>query len=118
MLTFPEFQNVFSPPDDVTLQTAPIPNLERRTASAGIDESLEEQMKTLKNVSISSLTLFNSKLLHMNFKNFSGNDQSEQFMMEDFTKYDSKATYKSVATGDTDTNDESDEESSKEFDKD
>lgn len=111
-MTFPEFKNVFSPPDDVTLQTAPIPNLERRTASAGIDESLEEQMKTLKNVSISSLTLFNSKVLQMNFKSFSGSDQSEQFMLEDFTKYDSKAMYKSVTivTTDTDNTEESDED--------
>lgn len=108
-MSFPEFKNALSPPDDVTLQTAPIPNLERRTASAGIDESLEEQMKTLKNVSISSLTLFNSKLLQMNFKSFSGSDQSEQFMLEDFTKYDSKAMYKSIAIV-TDSDEESDKD--------
>lgn len=105
MLTFPELENVFSTPD-VTSQTAPVPNLERRAASAGIDEGLKEQMRTLKTISISSLNLVNSKLLQMSLRGLSSSDQSEQFMLEDFTKYDSKGMYKSVAIMDTDTDEE------------
>lgn len=106
MLTFPEFQNVFTLPESEPEQT--IPNLERRTASAGIDITLKEQMKTLKNVSISSLNVLNNKLLLMSLKGFSRSEQSEQFMLEDFTKYDCKTMYKSVAVIDTDTNEEFD----------
>ncbi|XP_050523956.1 protein smoothened isoform X2 [Daktulosphaira vitifoliae] len=100
MLTFPAFQNVFSLPD-VKSQAAPVPNLERRTASAGIDESLKEQMKSLKNISISSLNLMNSKLLQMSLKGLSSSDQSEQYMMEDFSKYDNNSFYKTVALVDS-----------------
>lgn len=102
MVTFPEFQNVLSLPD-VTSQTAPVPNLERRAASAGINGGLEEEMNTLKNLSISSLNLVSSKLLQMNIKGFSGSDLSEQFMLQDFTKYDTHSMYKSVAIVDSDT---------------
>lgn len=108
-LTFPEFQNVYSQPD-VELQQTTIPNLERRTASAGIDESLKEQMKTLKTLSISSLSMVNTKLLQMSLKGLTSSNQSEQFILEDFTKYDRKGMYKSVAIVDTDTNTDTDEE--------
>lgn len=100
MLSYPEDQNVFSL-QDVTTQIAPVPNLERRTASAGIDEEVKEQMKKLKNLSISSLNLVNNKLLQMSIKGLSDSDQFEQFMLEDFKKYDSKSMYKSVAVVDT-----------------
>ncbi|XP_050424869.1 protein smoothened isoform X2 [Adelges cooleyi] len=101
MLTFPAFQNVFSLPD-VTSQAAPVPNLERREASAGIDEGLKEQMKTLRNISMSSLNLVNSKLLQMSLKGLSGSDQSEQFMLEDYFKCDNNSLYKPVALMDSD----------------
>lgn len=108
MLTFPESQTMLTPPENETEQISPIPNLERRTASAGIDVTIQEQMKTLKNISISSLNILSSKLLMMSLKGFSRSEQSEQFMLEDFTKYDCKAMYKSVAIVDTDTNEEYD----------
>lgn len=97
MVTYPESQNVFS-----QSVLAPVPNLERRVASAGIDEGLEEQMKTLKNLSISSLNIVSSKLLRMSLRGLSDSELSEQFMLEDFTKYDSRAMYKSVAIIDSD----------------
>jgi len=108
-LTFPEFQNVYSQPD-VALQKTAIPNLERRAASAGIDESLKEQMKTLKTLSISSLSMVNTKLLQMSIKGLTSSNQSEQFILEDFTKYDRKGMYKSVAIVDSDTSTDTDEE--------
>jgi len=108
-LTFPEFQNVYSQPD-AELQKTAIPNLERRAASAGIDESLKEQMKTLKTLSISSLSMVNTKLLQMSLKGLTSSNQSEQFILEDFTKYDRKGMYKSVAIVDTDTSTDTDDE--------
>ncbi|XP_060875791.1 protein smoothened isoform X1 [Metopolophium dirhodum] len=108
-LTFPEFQNVYSQPD-TELQLNTIPNLERRTASAGIDESLKDQMKTLKTLSISSLSMVNTKLLQMSLKGLTSSNQSEQFILEDFTKYDRRGIYKSVAIVDTDTNTDTEEE--------
>jgi len=107
MLTFPEFQNVFIPPEN-EIEDNTIPNLERRTASAGIGMNLQDQMKTLKNVSITSLNIINSKLLLMSLKGFSRSEQSEQFMLEDFIKYDCKTMYKSVPIMDSDSNEESD----------
>ena len=108
-LTFPEFQNVCSRPETEIQQTA-IPNLERRTASAGIDSGLKEQMKTLKTLSISYLSMVNTKLLQMSFKGLTSSNQSEQFILEDFTKYDRRGMYKSVAIVDTDTNTDTEEE--------
>lgn len=105
MLTFPEFQNVLSL-SDVTSQITPIPNLERRTATVGIDKGVEEQINpiSIENLSISSmnLELINIKQLQVSLKGLSSNDQSEQFMIQDFTKYDTKNMYKSVAIMDTD----------------
>lgn len=94
---------------DIGSQTTPIPNLERRAASAGIDESLKEQMKSLKNFSISSLNLINSKMFKMSLKGLSGSEQSELFMMEDITKFDYKGMYKSVAIVDSDIDTDEDE---------
>lgn len=108
-MTFPEFKNDYSHPDVESQQTA-VPNLERRAASAGIDESLKEQMKTLKTLSISSLSMVNTKLLQMSFKGLTSSNQSEQFILEDFKKYDRKGMYKSVAIFDSDTSTDVDEE--------
>lgn len=107
MLTFPEFQNVLSL-SDVTSQITPIPNLERRTATIGIDKGVAEQIDPLQNLSISSmnLELINIKQLQVSLKGLSSNDQSEQFMLQDFTKYDTKNMYKSVAIMDTDEEDD------------
>lgn len=104
---------MFAQPDEAP-STAPIPNLERRTASAGFDEHLKEQMSTLKNISVSSLNLVSSKLLQMGIKGLSNSDFSEQFMLEDITQIDSKGLYKSVAIANTDTED--DEQSSNKSD--
>lgn len=103
MLSFPDCQNVFSPAEDVTSSTGPIPNFERRKAFAGITDEEEERMK---NISISSLNLLNSKLFHMSLNRLCGNDQPEQFMLEDFKKFSSKGMYKAVAIVDTDTDEE------------
>lgn len=108
MLTFPDFQNVFSL-SDVTSQSTPIPNLERRTASAGIDKCIVEQINPVENISISSmnLELINIKQLQVSLKGISSNDQSQQFILQDFTKYDSTNMYKSVAIIDTDEEEDS-----------
>jgi len=101
---------VFPKPGE-ELQSTAVPNLERRTASAGIDESIKEQMKTLKTLSISSLSMVNTKLLQIkSLKGLTSSNQSEQFILEDFTKYDRKGMYKSVAIVDTDTSTDTDEE--------
>lgn len=107
-LTFPAFQNVLSLPDEGSQQAA-IPNLERRAASAGIDDSLKEQMKTLETLSISSLSIVNTKMLQMSLKGLTSSNQSEQFILEDFKKFDRKGMYKSVAIFDTDTSSDTDE---------
>lgn len=103
MYSFPNNQNVFSPVE-VVPSTVPIPNFERRTATAGIDdEDIEEQMR---NISKSSLSLFNNKLFHMSLSRLCHNDQSEQFILEDFTRYSSQGMYKTVAIVDTDTDED------------
>lgn len=97
MLSFPGNQNMFSMPD------APIPNFDRRTATIELDDN----MKKMKNISISSLNLFNSRMLHkLSFSRLCNNDKSEQVMMEDFTKHCRKGLYTAVAAKDTDTDGE------------
>lgn len=97
---------------DLGLQTTPLPNLERRTASAGMDESIKEQMKSLTNFSISSLNLVSSKMFKMSLVGLSSSEQSEIFMLEDFTKVDYRGMYKSVAIVDTDSDTDEKEKSS------
>lgn len=103
MLSFPDGQNMFSQPDkEVDKHNAPIPNFERRTAAAGFDGKYEEQM----NISISSLNLVNNRKVHKSLGHLCNNDQSEQFILEDVTKYTSKGIYRAVAIIDTDTDEE------------
>jgi len=115
--TFPTFNKVISELD-VESQQAAVPNLERRAASAGIDDSLKEQMKTLKTLSISSLNIVNTKLLQMSFKGLTSSNQSEQFILEDITQFDRRGMYKSVAIVDTDTDTDEEKKSSKNSDTD
>lgn len=104
MLSFPDSQNMFLLPDkEIVENNAPIPNFDRRTAAAGFDGSLEEQMKS---ISISSLNLINNRKVHKSLGRLCSNDHSEQYILEDFTKYTSKGMYKAIAIIDTDTDEE------------
>lgn len=104
MLSFPDSQNMFSTTNpNANPNNAPVPNFDRRTATTDFDNDLEDQMK---NISISSLNLFNSRMFHMSLGRLCSNDQSEQVMLEDFTKYCSTGVYKAVAVVETDTEEE------------
>lgn len=107
MMAFPDGQNMFMQPDNEVDEHnvhAPVPSFDRRTAAAGFDGNHEEH---IKNISISSLNLYSNRKVHKSLGHLcSSNDQSEQFILEDFTKYTSKGIYKAIAIIDTDTEEE------------
>lgn len=101
MMSFPDGHNMFMQPDDeVDEHNAPVPNFDRRTAAADFEENHEH----IKNISISSVNLYSNRKVHKSFGQLcSSNSQSEQFILEDFTKFTSRGIYKAVAIIDTDT---------------
>lgn len=102
---FPEDQNVFSPSDSLS-QFAPIPSFQRREASAGFDSELEDQMRYIESYSIASLNVVSSRVQYTHFKSVSNSELSEHLMLEDFSKYDKKGMYTSVAIMNTDSEEE------------
>lgn len=75
-----------------------MPNLERRSASVGIDEKLREQMLKLKSVSTSILSIFSNNSSKRNYKNFSDSDESINLSVKLLTKPDNRVMYRSVST--------------------
>lgn len=93
MMSFPNGRNMFvEPENEVDDLNAPVPSFDRRTAAAGFDGNHNER---IKNISVSSVNLVSNQKVHKSLGHLSGgNDQSEQFILEDFTKYTSRGVYK------------------------